>query len=109
MAQALWLPVAPSTAVAPVALYAMGMALAMTPIGLLAMDLFPHRKGMVAALQGFSQTSSNALIATFVVGVLFGSVLSLSAGMLAIVILSWLLWLGYVRLNKKAKLIANRS
>jgi DHA1 family bicyclomycin/chloramphenicol resistance-like MFS transporter len=33
MAQALWLPVAPSTAVAPVALYAMGMALAMTPIG----------------------------------------------------------------------------
>jgi hypothetical protein len=46
---------------------------------------------MVAALQGFSQTSSNALIATFVVGVLFGSVLSLSAGMMAIVILSWLL------------------
>lgn len=109
MAQALWLPVAPSTAVAPVALYAMGMALAMTPIGLLAMDLFPHRKGMVAALQGFSQTSSNALIATFVVGLLFGSVLSLSVGMMAIVILSWLLWLGYIRLNKKVKLIANQS
>lgn len=100
MAQALWLPVTPSAAIAPVALYAMGMALAMTPIGLLAMDLFPHRKGMVAALQGFSQTSSNALIATFVVGLLFGSVLSLSAGMLTIVIISWLLWLGYVRLEK---------
>jgi hypothetical protein len=29
-----------------------------------------------------------------------GAVLSLSTGMLAVVIISWVLWLGYIRLEK---------
>lgn len=97
--QASWLPVHPVTAVAPVALYAFGMALAMTPISLLAMDIFPLRKGMASALQGFAQTTSNALIAAFLVGLLMGSLLSLATGMLVVVLLSWLFWLSYWRLR----------
>lgn len=97
--QASWLPVHPVTAVAPVALYAFGMALAMTPISLLAMDIFPLRKGMASALQGFAQTTSNALIAAFLVGLLMGSLLSLATGMLVVVLLSWLFWLSYWRLS----------
>ena len=95
--QAYFLPIHPLTAIAPVALYAMGMALAMTPISLLAMDLFPLRKGMASALQGFAQTTSNALIAAFLVSLLFGSLLELALGMGGVLLLSWVLWWLYLR------------
>lgn len=85
------------TAVLPVALYAMGMSLGMAPISLMALDLFPQRKGMASALQGFAQTSSNALIAAVLVGFLVGALLNLALGMAAIVALAWLFWLGYLR------------
>lgn len=91
--QALWFEPNSWLVIAPVAVYAMGMALAMSPIGLLAMDLYPQRKGMVSALQGFSQTTSNALIAAFVVALLLGSVLTLAYGMLVIALISLVLWL----------------
>ena len=94
--QASFLHVHVVTAIAPIALYAMGMALAMTPISLLAMDLFPLRKGMASALQGFAQTTSNAMIAAFMVGLLLGSLFSLSLGMLMVVGLSWLFWFAYL-------------
>ncbi|MCI4411200.1 MAG: multidrug effflux MFS transporter [Thiotrichales bacterium] len=99
--QAWWLQEAmhPIWVIAPVALYAMGMSLAMTPIGLLAMDLFPHRKGMVSALQGFAQTTSNAFIAAFVVTLLLGSVLNLAYGMFVISVLGWLFWWLYYQAN----------
>lgn len=94
--QASFLHVHVVTAIAPIALYAMGMALAMTPISLLAMDLFPLRKGMASALQGFAQTTSNAMIAAFMVSLLLGSLFSLSLGMLMVVGLSWLFWFAYL-------------
>jgi MFS transporter, DHA1 family, multidrug resistance protein len=94
------LPVHVVTAIAPIALYAMGMALAMTPISLLAMDLFPLRKGMASALQGFAQTTSNAMIAAFMVSLLLGSLFSLSLGMLMVVGLSWLFWFAYLFVPK---------
>lgn len=101
--QASFLPVHPISAIAPVALYAMGMALAMTPISLLAMDLFPLRKGMASALQGFAQTTSNAFIAAFLVSLLFGSLLSLAGGMALVLLLSWGFWGFYLWQYRAAK------
>jgi len=81
--------------IAPVALYALGMALAMPSLSLMGMDLFPARRGMASALQGFMQMSSNGLIAAFVVAVLAASTLSLAWGQLAIATSSLVLWLAW--------------
>lgn len=99
--QANLVPPNPVTAVLPVALYALGMSLGMSSISLLALDLFPNRKGMASALQGFTQTSSNALIAAVLVGWLMGSLLTLSLGMLLVVVMMWLFWLAYIKIIQR--------
>lgn len=75
-AQAMWL-------VAPVALYNLGMALAMPSLGILALDLFPLRRGMASSCQSFLQVGINALTAGLLAPMLWHSPLSLALGMSA--------------------------
>lgn len=75
-AQAMWL-------VAPVALYNLGMALAMPSLGILALDLFPLRRGMASSCQSFLQVGVNALTAGLLAPLLWHSPLSLALGMSA--------------------------
>lgn len=61
--------------------YNLGMALAMPTLTLLALDCFPERRGMAASCQSFLQTGANALYASLLVPLLWGSTLTLALGM----------------------------
>lgn len=87
--------------VLPVALYALGMSLALPGLSLMGMDLFPSRKGMASAAQGFMQMSSNGLLAAFVVAALAVSVQSLALGQLVIALSALVMWLLFVLVEKR--------
>lgn len=84
-------------AVLPITLYSTGMSLAMPSITLLALDLFPLNRGLVASLQGFTQTLLNALVAGVISPLLSFSTVTLAAGMLAFLILGRMVWMVYLR------------
>lgn len=67
--------------VAHLFIYNFGMALAMPTLTLLALDCFPDRRGMAASCQSFIQTGINALFASLLVPLLWGSTLTLALGM----------------------------
>ncbi len=80
------------TVVMPIMLYATGMSLAAPSLTLLALDEYPQRRGLAAAVQGSAQTLSNALIAGVLSPLLSAQVLTLALGMLGLLALSYLLW-----------------
>lgn len=68
-------------AIVPLPLYTIGMAVVMPGLTLLALDRFPARRGLGSSCQGFIQTGGNTLSAGLLVPLLWGSLLSLAAGM----------------------------
>lgn len=89
------LPPAVPDSVLPVALYTFGMALAMPSLTLLALDLFPARRGLASSCQSFMQVGVNALTAGAIAPLLWATPLTLSAGMsgfLALGLLCFLAW-----------------
>jgi DHA1 family bicyclomycin/chloramphenicol resistance-like MFS transporter len=82
----------PYTVIAPLSLYASGMALAMPNLSLMALDLFPSHRGMASALQGFTQTTSNALVAGLLAPLLAGQLIAMASGMLALCLAGFVLW-----------------
>ena len=89
---ALWLPVSPWTVVAPGALYAVGMALAMPNLTLLALDLYPSHRGLASAVQSFGQMSFNALVAGLLAPLVADRLGGITGAMLALCLASLLLW-----------------
>ena len=67
--------------VLPIALYTLGMALAMPSLSLIALDQFPSRRGLASSCQSFLQVGINALTAGVLAPVLWASPLTLAAGM----------------------------
>lgn len=81
IAQAALMPPGLPWSVLPVALYNCGMALAMPSLTLLALDLFPDRRGLASSCQSFVQVGTNALTAGLVAPLMWGSPLSLAFAM----------------------------
>ena len=73
--------------VAPIALYTLGMSLTMPNLTLMALDLFPLRRGLASSCQSFMQMAVNALTAAVTAPLLWGSVQSLSLGMVIYLVL----------------------
>jgi len=73
--------------VAPIFLYTLGMALAMPSLTLLALDPYPEKRGLAASCQTFLQAGFNALAAGVLAPLLWGSTLTLAAGMAAFMLL----------------------
>ena len=67
--------------VAPIFLYTAGMALAMAPLTLIALDPFAHERGLAASCQTFLQSGFNGLAAGLIAPLLWGSTQSLAWGM----------------------------
>jgi len=88
-----FLPHAAVAVIAPVVLYAGGMSLAMPNLSLLALEVFPLRRGLAAALQGFAQTTFNAVVAGVFAPALSARVEWLAGGMLAMNLAGFALWL----------------
>ncbi|WP_018150337.1 multidrug effflux MFS transporter [Leeia oryzae] len=90
---AIWHPALPWT-ILPVMIYTCGMSLSSTSVTLVALDLFPLRRGMVASLQSAIQIGLAGFTSGVVSPLLSKSALWLSFGMLGLVaagLLSWLL------------------
>jgi DHA1 family bicyclomycin/chloramphenicol resistance-like MFS transporter len=75
-------------AVAALPLFTCGLGIVMPGLQLLALDLFPDRRGMASSCQGTVHTGVNALVAGAVVPVFWGSTLALAAGMAAFLLLA---------------------
>lgn len=65
-----------------------GLGVIMPGLQLLALDLFPDRRGMASSCQGTVHTGVNALVAGVVVPVFWGSTLTLAAGMAVFLLLA---------------------
>lgn len=65
----------------PIAVYGVGMALAMPSMSILALDLFPLRRGMASSCQSFLQVGMNAFTAGVLAPFLWKSPITLAAGM----------------------------
>ena len=81
-----WPPGLPWSLV-PLPFYCCGMALAMPSLQLMALDMFPEKRGLASSCQGTLQTSSNALLAAVLVPLLWGSPLTLACGMAGFLLL----------------------
>lgn len=81
--------------------YVVGSALAMPSLTIMALDVFPHRRGLASSCQGFIQTSGNTVITAVVAPLLWHSALSLSLGMISIFLISALALAAYVLRYKR--------
>ncbi|MGE5466925.1 MAG: multidrug effflux MFS transporter [Ignavibacteria bacterium] len=67
--------------VLPVAIYVIGMALAMPTLSIRVLDLFPQRRGLISSCQGVTQTGVNAVTASVLAPLAWGSTLDMSLAM----------------------------
>lgn len=79
-------------AVLPLFLYALGAALMTPAITVIALDFFPHNRGLAAALLLFIRMFSFALVTGLLAPLLFGSGLKLALGVAASFALSLVCW-----------------
>ncbi len=70
--------------VLPLGVFAFGVTLTMPSLTLMALDLFPERRGLAASCQSFVQTGGNALVAAFLAPALWATAHELSVGMMAL-------------------------
>lgn len=79
-------------AVMPLFIYSFGLALAMTPLSLIALDYFPNNSGLASSMQSFIQMLLFALVSGLVAPLLFDSALNLAWGVLASLVISLIAW-----------------
>ena len=91
------LPAGLPWSVIAIPIFTLGMALTMPSLSLLALDLFPQRRGLASSCQSFLQMAMNALTAGLIAPALWASTLSLACGMGLLLSLSLLLFLFWKR------------
>jgi DHA1 family bicyclomycin/chloramphenicol resistance-like MFS transporter len=67
LVQVAWLEATILFTIGPLVIYAVGTAMIMPAITVLALDCFPHHRGTAASMQGFIQMLINAAVAAFAV------------------------------------------
>ena len=77
---------------APLVLYACGLAVAMPPLTVSALDCFPGNRGSAASVQGFVQMSINAGVAGLAVPLLHSQLGHFVLGQAAFLALAQMLW-----------------
>jgi DHA1 family bicyclomycin/chloramphenicol resistance-like MFS transporter len=90
-------------AVLPLAIFGIGFAMAMPSITLITLDLFPTRRGMAASLQGFVSGMVNVLTAGVVSPLLWHDTRWLAIGMVAMMLVGFASWSGYLRLARRKR------
>ncbi len=69
--------------IAPLPFFTCGMSLAMPSLQLMALDLFPERRGLASSCQGVVQTATATVTAAVLAPLLWGSTLTLALGQAA--------------------------
>jgi len=77
-----------------------GMALSMPNVTLLVLDVFPHHRGLSAALQGFAQTLFNSIVAGVITPLASVHPLTMAATMLGLNLCAVLLWIIWYRVYR---------
>ncbi|WP_205694439.1 multidrug effflux MFS transporter [Crenobacter cavernae] len=85
----LFFPPALPWSVLPLALYTVGMSLVAPTITLALMDQFPHLRGTVSSMQGFTQTMLSSLTAGVISPLVWGSPATLAAAMFAFLVVGF--------------------
>ena len=79
-------------AVLPLALFTFGLALAMPPLQVRALALFPGNRGLAASLQSFMQMMAFALVSGLIAPLLFDDAFKLACGLATLLALSIVSW-----------------
>lgn len=84
--------------IAPLVIYAIGMALTMPALTVLGIDQLPNHRGLASSLQSFMHMGGNALVAGMIAPLVFHSISGLAYSMLVfhLVGLILFLWVAYV-------------
>lgn len=90
IAVCLWLPVSPWFNIAPIALYNIGMALALPIMSIAALDRMPRIRGTAASGQAFVQMLLSTVSAGLLIPLLWHRPLGLALGMAGYLLLGWL-------------------
>ena len=85
--------------VLPLFVYTIGMSIAMPSLTLFALDPFPAQRGLAASCQTFFQSGFNGLSAALIAPLLWGSTLTLAAGMSALLCVGLLAALAHHKLR----------
>ncbi len=88
--------------VLPLALYGIGTSLSMPCLTLMALDLFPERRGLAASCQAFAQSGGNALVTALVAPLLWGAALHLALGMATLMTAGGLAFVVYLLLLRRS-------
>jgi DHA1 family bicyclomycin/chloramphenicol resistance-like MFS transporter len=88
------------TTIAPLTIYVSGMALSIPNVTLLVLDVFPHHRGLSAALQGFVQTLFNSIVAGAITPWASVHPLTMAATMLGLNLCAALLWIVWYRVYR---------
>ncbi|OIO70685.1 MAG: Bcr/CflA family drug resistance efflux transporter [Zetaproteobacteria bacterium CG12_big_fil_rev_8_21_14_0_65_55_1124] len=91
--QSLLLAPSPLYVIAPLALYVLGMAVSMPNINLMALDRFPHNRGMASAMQSFVQMGFTALVVGALVPLLTPALPYMALAMFGLSLTGLALWL----------------
>lgn len=95
LAANLWLPTTIATRIPQLAIHTFAQNIAFPALTILALDMYPARRGMASSCQGFIQTLIMGLAAGLLVPLLWDSTLHLAAGMAGVWIISLVSYLAY--------------
>ncbi len=93
IAQLYLFEISPFSVVAPLTLYAVGVAMHMPAITVLALNCFPHNRGSASAVQGFVQSALATLVTAIIVPVIAFSLTSYVVAQVSFFLIALLLWL----------------
>jgi DHA1 family bicyclomycin/chloramphenicol resistance-like MFS transporter len=96
------LPLTAVSVIAPLTVYVTGMALSMPSVTLLVLDVFPHHRGLSAALQGFGQTLFNAVVAGVITPLASVNPLVMATTMFGLNLCAAVLWTIWYRVYRDA-------
>ena len=85
--------------VLPVMIYAIGMALAMPSVILIALELYPANRGMTSSLLGFVHSFTSTIVAGAISPLLSHSGITLALGMTGLLVVGCASWLIYLWLE----------
>lgn len=103
LAANLWLPTMIATRIPQLAIHTFAQNIAFPALTILALDMYPARRGMASSCQGFIQTLIMGLAAGLVVPLLWDSTLHLAAAMAGVWFLSFAAYLVYRHFSRHAQ------
>lgn len=99
----LCLPAGLIVSVAAIAVYTFGMSMTIPSLTLLALDLFPTKRGMAASCQVLMQSGMSSLMASTIAPLLWGAPLLLSLGSIVLMLLGLACAGAYASIRRKAQ------